>query len=177
MWRNIKMSRPIEGSDNVIFVHKITENCVMTVSRDGKIKYWSIEDFEWWGIYEFADNDGTVIHSCLSATKLSLALLKDEQQVIIYKMPNTDTEQPNNFKIEFYMKHYYKQQLHSCEFSQDEKYLAIALDGGDISVSTLNYETKCYFREIQYYCTYVFYHFWGHYTNRVKNIYSNESTV
>jgi WD40 repeat protein len=142
VWRNIKISQLIEDSGHVIFVHKITENCAMTVAKDGKMKYWLIEDFKWRELYEFSDNDGTIIYSCLSSFKLFLAMLKDELKVVIYKMPNIENEQWDNIKIECHMKYGYKQQLNSCEFSQDEKYLAIALDGGDISVSTGRYVVK-----------------------------------
>lgn len=136
MSRSPKASQTAKNTGNVVSIHKLNDESVMTVSKEGKIKFWIIEDYEWRSFYECTDSDDTIIYSCLSIYKTFLAVLKDEQMLVIYKMPDMDTVESNPVKLEILMKHSYKNQLSSCQFSQDEKYLAVALDGGDISVST-----------------------------------------
>lgn len=126
----------IQDTGHVISVHKLSDDSVMTVSKEGIINFWIIQDFEWRCFYDFTDNDGTIIHSSLSDNQSFLAILKDEQTLIIYKIPDLDSIESNSINLEIVMKHNYKEnQLCFCRFSQDEKYLAVALDGGNISVS------------------------------------------
>ena len=140
-------------------MHKISENSVITISKDGNIKHWVIEDMEWRELHLFVDNNGTTIYSCLSNDKIFLALLKDDQKVTIYKLPNVETEQSDNLNMEPHIKHEYKQQLSSCKFSQDEKYLAIALDNGDISVSVKKVKCVFFFLKLDLYHLYILNHF------------------
>lgn len=135
MSRSPKASQSVENTGYVISIHKLNDESVMSVSKEGKIIFWIIEDYEWRSFYECIDGDGTIIYSCLSIYKTFLAVLKDEQILVMYKMPDMDTIESNPVKLEIFMKHSYKNPLSSCQFSQDEKYLSIALDGGDISVS------------------------------------------
>ncbi|OXU28229.1 hypothetical protein TSAR_009640 [Trichomalopsis sarcophagae] len=132
--RSPKASQSLENTGYVISINKLNDESVMTVSKEGKIICWIIEDYEWRSCYECIDENGTIIHSCLSIYKTFLALLKDEQILVIYRMPDMDTIESNLGKLEIFMKHSYKNPLSSCQFSQDEKYLAVALEGGDISI-------------------------------------------
>lgn len=126
----------MEDTKDVIFVHKITDNYVMTVSKNGQIKYWYVEDFTWLPMpCECPAGSGTIVYSSISSSNSRLALLNDEQSVTIYKLSNLEARDADTLKIESFMKHEYKSQLSICQFSHDGKYLAVALDTGDISVS------------------------------------------
>ncbi|KAL7297703.1 hypothetical protein TKK_0008740 [Trichogramma kaykai] len=134
VWLNTKISKKIDGSDFVLSVHQIANNCIFTVSKHGKMKYWNIEDFPWSVMYEFIDDEETIVSSHLSSNKNLLALLKNGTTIMVYNLPNVEIDQLDSFKIETYFKKEFKQGVTLCEFSNDEKFLAVALQNGDISI-------------------------------------------
>lgn len=136
----MKISQTLENSNKVMYISKMTENCVMTISVDGNIKYWMIimlykENVEWQEIYEFKISDVVITHSCLSKLKCFLAVVDNKKNLLLYRISNIDNENFGDLKIESFMTYEYKEVLNICKFSEDDRYLAVALDNGDISVS------------------------------------------
>lgn len=130
-----KISKKVEGSNCEIFFFKLFEDYIVSVSKNGMIKCWLIEDVVWHKISEFkCDNDMTVINSCLSINNHYLAFLTDNKEVVIYKLAKL-MRINEKLNVEWWMKKNYEQNLRICEFSKDEKYIAIALDNGEISVN------------------------------------------
>ncbi|KAJ8681851.1 hypothetical protein QAD02_017643 [Eretmocerus hayati] len=136
VWRSTKASLMVENCGVVVSAYKISENYVLTVSTNATLKYWFIEhdSSKWQRMLEFRDNEGTIISCSLSKYKSYLAALMDEQSVMIYRLPIIGVDDISNAKVVHHFQHNFKKSLISCEFSPNEKYLAIALDDGEISV-------------------------------------------
>lgn len=135
IWKNLKISQSLENSEKVISIYKMSENCAMTVSTDGNIKYWIIENFEWREIYKHKINDVAITHCCLSKLKCFLAVVDKKKKLDLYRISDIDSKNFYDFKVDEVMSFEYKEIVSICQFSEDDKYLAVALDNGDISVS------------------------------------------
>ncbi|XP_058791268.1 apoptotic protease-activating factor 1-like isoform X2 [Phymastichus coffea] len=148
VWKNIKSSHSVEDAIDVIFVHKIKTNWMMTVSKKGQIKYLYTDYLPWKKIDCKVTEEWTIVYSTISNSKTLLAILSEEQNVIIYKLPDVDTE--DSSKVESFMKYEYKSQLSICQFSHDGKYLAVALDNGEISI--IDVDLQCELGKLCLHC-------------------------
>lgn len=75
------------------------------------------------------------IFSCLSYWKTTLVALNENGDVVVLKLQEDTITVPASIRIIEYCRMKYTQKLICCEISQDERYLAIGFEDGDISVS------------------------------------------
>ena len=119
----------------------------MTVSKNCWIKIWQVEENRWNQLYEFLynqpcfNNVTTVLNSSLSCLRSYLSVFTEEKIIILFKLSNMETfpnETDKVTSIECILRRGYKYRINCCQFSQNEKYLAVALSNGDIKVSLSN---------------------------------------
>lgn len=136
MWLNEKISYLVDNAGYVISIHKVTRICIVTVTRDGIITIWNIRNTNWLRTDRITIGNAGVVStfSCLSYKGNFLAVLNDNGDVVLFKLQNDTITLPPCFKIAEYFRKKYITKSTCCEISQNEKYLGIGLENGDISV-------------------------------------------
>ena len=137
MWENIKLTYLIENTGYVIAIHKLDQENIATVTKNGIITIWNINSTNWLRVDRVTVGNSDIIstYSCLSYHRSFLAVLNENGDVVLYKLQKNTISLPAYIKIMEYFRKRYTQKLSCCEISQDEKYLAIGFEDGDISVS------------------------------------------
>lgn len=125
----------ITTGGHVAFIHKLSENHVITITNNGIIKLWHIS-IHWNVITNISlKQPSFVTFSCLSYNKTYLAVLKNAQHLctlyvyLFCKMPQLQ------FSRMPYFMHTFDQKTICCDISQNDQYIAIGLETGKISVS------------------------------------------
>ncbi|XP_060817084.1 apoptotic protease-activating factor 1 isoform X1 [Bombus pascuorum] len=134
VWENVKLTYLIEDAGYIIAIHKVDKECVATVTRNGIITIWNINGTNWMRVDIVKNLDSVSIYSCLSYHKSFLAVLNENGDVVLYKLQKNTMSLPAYIKIIEYFRKRYTQKLTCCEISQNEKYLAIGFEDGDISI-------------------------------------------
>ncbi|XP_003700960.2 uncharacterized protein LOC100880336 isoform X1 [Megachile rotundata] len=136
VWENTKVSYLVESAGYVISIHKVHERCVLTVTRNGIITLWNVNGTNWLRICKVTINnlDIETICSCLSYQKNFLAVLNNNGEVAVYKLQEDTITLPTCIKVTEYFRKNYNKRLTCCEISENENYLAVGFENGDISV-------------------------------------------
>ncbi|KAK9303557.1 hypothetical protein QLX08_004783 [Tetragonisca angustula] len=136
VWENIKLTYLIENTGYVIAIHKLDQENIATVTKNGIITIWNINSTNWLRVDRVTVGNSDIIstYSCLSYHRSFLAVLNENGDVVLYKLQKNTISLPAYIKIMEYFRKRYTQKLSCCEISQDEKYLAIGFEDGDISV-------------------------------------------
>ncbi|CAL7936563.1 unnamed protein product [Xylocopa violacea] len=136
VWKNAKVAYLVENTGYVISIHKIDQESVITVTRNGVVTLWNIYGTNWSRINRVAVGGSDVVtnFSCLSYQKNFLAVLNEDGDVVLYKLQNDTATQPPCINIIEYFRRRYSCKLTCCEISENEKYLAVGLENGDIFV-------------------------------------------
>ncbi|XP_031834716.2 apoptotic protease-activating factor 1 isoform X2 [Nomia melanderi] len=144
IWQNNEVTYIVENTGCVISIHEVNEKCVVTVTRNGIIKLWNINGTNWLQIDRVTiGGSGTItIFSCLSYWKIILAVLNENGDVNLYKLQEDTIHVPASIKITEYFRKKYTQKLTCCEISQNDQYLAIGFENGNISIIDISLQTE-----------------------------------
>lgn len=140
MWENVELIYLIENAGYVIAIHTVDQKCIVTVTRNGIITVWNINGKNWLRVDRVTVGSSEIvsIFSCLSYRRSFLTVLNENGDMVLYKLQKNTISVPACIKITEYFRKKYIHKLTCCEISQNEKYLAIGFENGDISVSLLN---------------------------------------
>ncbi|XP_076619262.1 uncharacterized protein LOC143340817 isoform X1 [Colletes latitarsis] len=136
VWQNTKLTYLIENAGYVISIHEISEKHLLTITRNGIITLWSVNGTNWLRTdrVSIGSSDILTTFSCLSYWKIILAVLNEPGDVVLYKLQEDTITSPACIKITEYFRKRYAQKLTCCDISQEEQYLAIGFENGDISI-------------------------------------------
>ncbi|XP_017884244.1 apoptotic protease-activating factor 1 isoform X2 [Ceratina calcarata] len=135
VWKTGKISYLVLNAGYVISIHKIDEENLVTVTKNGVITVWRVDGTNWIPIDQVKiGNSITSSSSCLSYQKNYLIVLNENGCVVVYKLYNQTITFPPNIKVTEYCRKIYSHKLRCCEISQNEKYLAIGFENGHISI-------------------------------------------
>ncbi|XP_076676313.1 apoptotic protease-activating factor 1 isoform X3 [Andrena cerasifolii] len=136
VWQNVELSYLVENAGYVISIHEVNEKSVLTVTRNGVITLWNIHGTNWLRTdrVTVSNTNTFTIFSCLSCWKAILTVLNENGDVVLYKLQKNTIVLPACIKITEYFRKKYSQRMTCCEISQDEQYLAVGFENGDISV-------------------------------------------
>lgn len=150
MWENVKLKYIIPNTGYVIAIHTIDHECLVTITRNGIITIWNIKNMNWLQT-DRVNGSSEIIFTCLSYQKNFLAVLNENRDVVLYKLQKDIILNPSYIKIIEFSRLTYIHKLTCCEISQNEKYLAIGFENGNISVSFIINYFNIYIRNINYY--------------------------
>ncbi|XP_076236256.1 apoptotic protease-activating factor 1 [Calliopsis andreniformis] len=138
VWQHKELSYLIENVGYVISIHEVNENYIVTVARNGVVALWTINHTSWLRRDSVtiggSESNMVTIFSCLSYWKSTLAVLNDNGDVVLYKLQEDTITVPQCIRLTEYCRIKYTQKLTCCEISQDEVYLAVGSENGDISI-------------------------------------------
>ncbi|XP_054000407.1 apoptotic protease-activating factor 1 isoform X1 [Hylaeus anthracinus] len=136
VWQNKELTYLVQNAGYIISIHEINERCILTVTRNGIITLWNINNTNWVRRDSVTNGGSDIIttFSCLSCRKIILAVLNDAGDVVLYKLQEDTITLPACIKITEYFRTRYTQKLTCCEISQKEQYVAIGFENGDISI-------------------------------------------
>ncbi|XP_033214877.1 apoptotic protease-activating factor 1-like [Belonocnema kinseyi] len=126
----------INGPGEVISVHEMAPNEILTVKKKFMIGYWNIWGNEW---TRETQNDNlknsNAISSNVSPGKTYLAVLNENQkELVLYVKIKNHEVTPAQVSINFYEHYSFETNVTCYEFSENEQYLAIGFDDGNISI-------------------------------------------
>ncbi|XP_043281955.1 uncharacterized protein Dark isoform X2 [Venturia canescens] len=135
-----KVEALVEDTGHVTSISTIDNDYVVTIARNGMIKFWCVHETNWTllSFSQLCTESESVCYSSFNVKKNLLGLLKGNDQMLIYEVTRDDTTNPPIFKTEEYVRFSYNQKLTCCEFSKDDCYLATGLENGDISIFDVN---------------------------------------
>ncbi|OAD55428.1 Apoptotic protease-activating factor 1 [Eufriesea mexicana] len=115
---------------------RVDQKCVVTVTRNGIITVWNINGKDWLRVDRVTVGSSETVStfSCLSYQRSFLTVLNENGDVVLYKLQKNTISVPACIKITEYFRKKYTHKLTCCEISQNEKYLAIGFENGDISI-------------------------------------------
>ncbi|KAK2582333.1 hypothetical protein KPH14_004670 [Odynerus spinipes] len=136
VWKNNKIAYLVDNAGYIISIHEVNNEYVITVTQNGVITLYNISGTKWTIISRAVVNhmDINIYFSCFSYKKQLLAMLSTSQNVLLYYLQEDSTVTPPCIKIELYYKHLFKEKPTNCDISQDQKYLAVGFETGDIAI-------------------------------------------
>ncbi|KZC07642.1 PREDICTED: apoptotic protease-activating factor 1 [Dufourea novaeangliae] len=136
VWQNVEVAYLVENTGFIISIHEINEKCIVTVTRNGIITVWNINGTNWSRIDKVTIGGPDIItnFSCTSYWKNILVVLNENGDAVIYNLQEDTIILPVCMKITEYFRKNYTEKLTCCEISQNQQYLAIGFENGDISI-------------------------------------------
>ncbi|CAK9826161.1 Apoptotic protease-activating factor 1 [Anthophora retusa] len=136
VWVNVTRTYLIANTGCVISIYEIDTKYIVTVTRNGVVTTWYINGSDWsrMCIVTVGSPDIVTTYSCLSYKKNFLTVLNENGDVVVYNLQYDTRTVPVNIQIKEYFRKKYGCKLTCCEISQDEKYLAVGFENGEISV-------------------------------------------
>lgn len=135
----------VDNTGRVAFIHKLNDNHVITITQNGVILIWHVENTIWWTISkrEIPNPANTHISfSCLSHMRTYLAVLNartdQSHELFLLNFHENNAITPTRIETSFYFMHTFKQKMTCCDISQDEHYIAVGFETGLISVSVFH---------------------------------------
>ncbi|XP_014474786.1 PREDICTED: apoptotic protease-activating factor 1 isoform X2 [Dinoponera quadriceps] len=143
VWQNPKVTYLIDttGGGRVSFIHKLNDNYVITITQNGTILIWFVDQPIWLrgdrkDIPSSADT--SISFSCLSHLKTYLAVFKKSKarKCILYLITFYENKDlvPQRIEMEVYLTHSFAQEVTCCDISQNDQYIAVGLETGLISI-------------------------------------------
>ncbi|KAG7206909.1 hypothetical protein KM043_000802 [Ampulex compressa] len=146
VWQNVEVSYFVKNVGDVISIHEVNEKCVITITQNGIITLWSINGTTWIKIStaKVDNSPGCINFSCLSYRKAFLALLRENQDALVYSILEDNFTSLTQIRIEIYLEQHFTQKITCCGISQNDQYLAVGSENGDISVIDLHIKKEKY---------------------------------
>lgn len=132
----MKVPLVVKNTDRVVCIHKLN-NHVLTITQNGIIRIWNI-DSTWCPINQTTIPYLVGAHissSCISYKKIYLAILIEPHRLMLYTLHENTTVSSIHVQIKYYHLHIFKQKVTHFNISQNEQYIAVGLETGQISVS------------------------------------------
>ncbi|XP_017794472.1 PREDICTED: LOW QUALITY PROTEIN: apoptotic protease-activating factor 1 [Habropoda laboriosa] len=144
VWVNINRTYSIEDTGYVISIYEIDTKYILTVTRDGIIRIWYASGSNWLRRRKVTvgSPDIVTIFSCLSYEKRFLTVLNENGDVILYYLQYDTRTVPVSINITEHFRKKYSCKLTCCEISQNEKYLAVGFESGEISVIDISMQEE-----------------------------------
>ncbi|XP_012277489.1 apoptotic protease-activating factor 1 isoform X2 [Orussus abietinus] len=145
IWENAETIYLLENTGNVIATYALNQNFVVTVAQTGLIKLWNVRPKMWLLMSAVSNLSGpvTVCSTCLGSSKTLLAVLHDSYKLTIYNiLANNSFLASVTIKEE--MKYQFEHKVITCEFSHDERYLAVGSENGDILIINVEMREEMY---------------------------------
>lgn len=126
----------VNNTGRVAFIHKLNNDNTVTITQNGTILIWYI-DQTWLPISrkDINPSDTNISFSCLSHKKTYLAVLKESYDLILYTFHENEIVVPTRIEMELYYVNKFALKVTYCDISQDEQYIAVGLETGLIIVS------------------------------------------
>uniref|UniRef100_A0A0C9RL69 Apaf1_1 protein n=2 Tax=Fopius arisanus TaxID=64838 RepID=A0A0C9RL69_9HYME len=123
------------SAENILNLHTIDKEYVITVSDTGTIIIWKVSETEWAKISELRGHMiPNVCYSTLNSQEDMLALLKSTGEMAIYNIEKKESKNDVQFIIERFMAYNFRKSLTCGSFSPDGTLLALGMDNGTISI-------------------------------------------
>lgn len=143
----------MEDTGSVVSLHKVNDNQVITITQNGTLIFWHVNS-KWSPIKRVSvpNSDSLEIRisfSCLSCENF-LALLIEPYSLVLFTLcRNTAIRprhmpRPKDLQIRHYFTYPFEQRAICCDISQNEQYIAIGFETGQISVSLFCYARLLY---------------------------------
>lgn len=133
VWINDKLTGFIPETGEVIALYELSKDRIVTLTAYGGIKYWNTPSvLSWECIGDVAAGNSKINGNALSGKRNYLALVKEDNEITVCGIFDSCVQSLDTRKL--------SNKPTSCDFSPDEKYLAIGFDNGDILITQL--ETK-----------------------------------
>ncbi|KAK0174087.1 hypothetical protein PV328_007201 [Microctonus aethiopoides] len=143
------------SASNVVNVHCIKNNYVLTISREGNIIKWQKIQTEWHPIdskncFNINNENGGILvrhpsicYSSLNLDKNMLALFNVNSEMILYEIHYDDNSVP--IHIEQFPREllHFNTKMECCAFSPDGKLIAVGMCNGDISIYDIENDYHC----------------------------------
>ncbi|XP_032673551.1 uncharacterized protein LOC116845226 isoform X2 [Odontomachus brunneus] len=136
VWINTKESYTVNNTGQVAFIHKLNDKYIVTITKNGVILIWQIEQ-NWLPISrrELNSLDTTNISfSCLSHKKTYLAILNKSHNLMFFTFYENETIVPTRIETKLYSTHNFSHKVTYYDISQDEQYIAVGLETGLITI-------------------------------------------
>ncbi|XP_043482772.1 apoptotic protease-activating factor 1-like [Leptopilina heterotoma] len=137
----------IKKFGNLIGVHEIDKNEILTVTNDCVITYWMAAPYsgELISVEKEVPKHFKVISSTLSVDKKYLAVLNKNRKIIHLYQIKTIEMKSRQVSIKFYHEiPQFNDSITCFEFSKNEKYLAIGFKNGNVTIYDVEDKTEIY---------------------------------
>lgn len=138
------MSYVVENTGRVVSLHRLNDNKVITITQNGVVVIWHI-DLNWSPMSRVSisnSSDMSISFSCLSHNKTFLAVLKEPRDLDLFALcentmilPTHTPHVSTHLQMQLCFTHSFVQRVTYCDISQDERYIAVGFETGQISVS------------------------------------------
>ncbi|XP_057324435.1 apoptotic protease-activating factor 1-like isoform X2 [Microplitis mediator] len=149
----------LRETSNIINLHTINNKYVVGVTRDEIIKIWEMKGQRWIQLCQIRNTELNLHrlqgpHVCYSAINLKnnmIAILKSNYQMAIYFIGYNTSNVPGKLARLDNTHFTFNKKLTCCAFSPDDKFLAIGMDDGNISIFNID-ERKAHEKELKLHC-------------------------
>ncbi|XP_025153495.1 apoptotic protease-activating factor 1 isoform X2 [Harpegnathos saltator] len=145
VWQNTKVSYMVNNTGRVMFIHKLNDDHVITISQNGVILIWQIDQTVWQtkSRKEISNSaDTNITFSCLSHKRTYLAISRESHDLILFTFNENKNVLPTRIEAIYYYKHNFVQKMTYCDISQDELYIAVGFETGLISIINIRTNTE-----------------------------------
>ena len=134
VWRERRVAYIVPNTGDVISVHEVDKNIIITVNKDC-VKYWDVCKGNWQLLFQ-TESSQNAISSTIGTGKSYLAVLNETQRdMVLYNIVKDLQSEPSEDLVNVYdMLSEFNDNITCFEFSNDEEYMAIGFEKGDISV-------------------------------------------